>query len=82
MQIFVKSIRGDTITMVEASSSVDGVKERLAEIEGVPVEHQRLIYGAKELESGRSLADYNVQADATLHLMLRLSGGKSFCIFI
>lgn len=75
MQIFVKSIRGDTITLVDISETVDSVKATIEEIEGVPAEHQRLIYGANEMESGRKLSDYNIQEDSTIHLMLGLQGG-------
>jgi hypothetical protein len=78
MQVFVRTLAGKMITLnVEKSDSIESLKAKVEEKEGIRAKDQRFVFGGKNLVDGQTLGDYNVQDGSTLNLVLHLAGGRA-----
>jgi len=75
-QIFIKTLQGKTITInVKDSDKIESIKQQIFIKEDIPVDQQRLVFNGKQLEDGSTVAEYNIDTESTIHLVLRLRGG-------
>ncbi|XP_027216634.2 polyubiquitin isoform X2 [Penaeus vannamei] len=83
MIIYVKTLTGKTLTIeVTPQDTVEVLKAKIQDIEGVPIDQQRLIFSGNQLEDERTLEDFNISSESVLHLILRLRGGGIRMFFL
>ena len=75
-QIYIKTLQGKSITLdVSDTDTISSLKDKIKDIEGIPPDQMRLVFNGKQLEDANTIADYGIQADSSIHLVLRLRGG-------
>ena len=83
MQIYIKTLTGRTVSLiVEEGETIKTVKVKLRDKDGVPVEEQRLVYNNQELEDSKTLQQYGIMREATLHVVINPRNRRKWCVVL